>query len=347
MKKAISGAASLKAIQLSPEISKEKIKKTKLGEDITKMSTVHTTTYGETAYIPKPQKNFMKRCKPKGKVFNQVRIGYIFSCFKYKKINSEAAKFFNVNTHIIEQYCRSITHINNHIQQFSKADIMIFEEEADKDLKLAYNKLKEFKSTSTLNQLRNHRKIPIIGLLEKQNKLNGINKFNDYGNIRDIKSSEHNLKAISKRKSDKQTVLYNGSTHIPETKRKLKSNLPSLWLAFNVLNMLCNIHNRKALNVMEKRTERRISKQQTKQHIIQLHIEGMPNIEIIKLVDAGRTKIAEIVREFKRSEIVKTGVIINKNSIIATENTKNDPPNSLMVGNVKFISAKRKRKWAA
>jgi hypothetical protein len=335
-----SGDNPSKTILFSPEITKEKINKSKLRRDIDAMSK-SDVTYLQTNYIPVPQKNFMSKGNPNGKVFYQVRIGYIFYCFKHKKINTDASLFFGVTATLIEQYCISLVLYNDLIQRFPKHIITIFEQEADNELIVAYNKLKEFNSTSLLHQLKNYKEMPIIGLLEKQNKLNGLNKFNDYNIKKDINASEQNLWAISKRTSDQKTVFYYEATKEVNSKRKLKTYLPSVWVASKVLNALCDIHNRQALSVAGKRALNRSVINNIKQEIIRLHIEGMPNTEIEKIVNAKRSKIASIIREFKRSEIVKKEAIVNNgNSIIATKNSKNNPfdPTTVIIEEIDFIN---------
>jgi len=284
----------MKESKLSAELSANKINKTQLRKDIMTMSEIHTTAFKPAVKLPQNLINFMNRGIQEGKLFNQVRAGYMFWSYKFGCVDQEANKFFNTDTYITTKYCKSIMVVNDHINAFSNEVKAMFESEATAEVLAGFKALEEFKAQDLLTQLMGE--APTLLLLQEQDLLGAKMKLNEYQDEDTMKRSEYILNKLALRRGDEDLIVSYKATEGEIESRKLKSYLPSQWLAFKVLEKLVDISNRGTLTKNQQRELKRMLKAEQKVRVLALYTEGKTVAQIASLEKIGATKVRTIIK---------------------------------------------------
>ena len=286
---------------LSQELSNDKINKTQLRRDIESINSTDYSIYKTTNSTPQSQQSLINRGCTEGKVFNQVRAGYIFHCSVYKVINLSTAEHFNITVEDIKNYQANIANANNHILEFKGTVLDTFKKEANQEVMEAYEAVAVSKRGSVLKQLKEAKHIPTITLLEDCNKIVSINKFQEYSNSANIAEQERLQGIIAMRKEDNDLIVSYKATDNVNNERVLKSYFPSKWLVFEVLNLLCDIKNRGTLTKAEIKAQNKAAKEVVYNTVIDLYKSGVKQAEIAKTVMVSLKTVKRYVAKYKAS----------------------------------------------
>lgn len=246
--------------------------------------------YSPTTELAPQFRRFMDRGVQEGKVYNQLRIGYMFSSSVFKQSNLEADKFFDTNWIKANEYVDFVSIANKLVSFTPERIIQIFNEEASDDLRMALEGLLDFTAKGLRHRLDaiNNNTTPILELLDLNDKLQTsckTFKFKNEERVEQLERSMHTL-SLRSRGRDRDTIMFYRSTDIvnPETnERAIKSKIPSKGLVLDVLRKLVAISNRDVMSARDLKAFKKAQKAERKQKALSLISNGKSPAEVSKI----------------------------------------------------------------
>lgn len=242
----------------------------------------------ETDIVPVHIKNFANRGVKEGKVYNQLRCGYIYSSYAYGNLNKEMASFYNLDAKKICNYINYNTILLEEINNFPSYVKKEFLNTADSVLKAAYQQALNFKNAPLESKL----KPTALDLLKKQESLVSRNKMQEFRDEKLLKSLEVNLTKIAQSK-EQDLIMYYRSTEIKGSKRRLKESIPSNDLITRIYSKMNSIYLKKG-EVM--------SKEDFQAEVISLYKSGLGATKIhFKLMNHSKKSIELVLKAHRES----------------------------------------------